>query len=317
MLSFDKRRYSNAHYPSGRAMQVRASFLRWALLLLLLLSCRPVEEPEVYFSPEGGAREAILRRIENAGQRIDVAMYAFTSRELAWALAKARERGVLVRVLLDGEFIQNEYSKDKFLTNRGVEVRVEMSHLTQSGDFQGLMHNKFAIIDEKTAITGSYNWTASAQEQSEENLLIFPESARLARLYTEQFEKLWGRGALSEAKPAEETPAASEGPVLLASDLKGLRNNAGKFARVQGVVYRVGHSERSDTYFLNFGPGRSSFTGVIFKSALERFREEKIDPKNYEGRRIELSGKVIDHPKYGLEIVIEDPDQIELVRAPK
>lgn len=299
-------------------MQIGKRSLKGGLLLvlLLLLSCRPSEEPEVHFSPGGGAQEAILKRIEAARKSIDVAMYAFTSRELAWALVRAKDRGVRVRVFLDGDFIQNEYSKGRFLDNRGVKVRVDMSHLTRSGDFRGLMHNKFAVVDSRTVITGSYNWTASAQERNEENLLIFPQSPRLAEIYSGEFQKLWGRGTPYEAELAKKPPP-QEVVVLQASDLDALRANAGKSVKVQGVVHKVGHSTRSNTYFLNFGPGRSSFTGVIFKSALKEFSEQKIDPKSYESRRVEVTGELIDHPKYGLEIIIEDLGQIRLIGAKK
>lgn len=297
-------------------MQIWRNGLRWiSLPLLTLLCCGPSEEPEVYFSPGGGAQQAILERIEEAAESIDVAMYAFTSRELAWALVRARERGVRVRVLLDGDFVQNEYSKHRFLNNHGVQVRVDMSHLTRSGDFQGLMHHKFAVVDRQVVITGSYNWTASAQERNEENLLIFPRSVTLARPYSAQFEELWRRGTPLEAKLTEKQPLPSEVPILQASDPDALRANAGKSVRVRGIVYRVGHSERSNTYFINFGPGRSSFTGVIFRSAVKKFLEHRIDPRDYEGRKVELAGKLIDHPKYGLEIIVEDPKQVRFIAS--
>lgn len=295
-------------------MQVHRNCHRWLLALIaILLCCRPSEEPKVYFSPGGGAQQAILERIDQARESIDVAMYAFTSRELAWALVRAKERGARVRVLLDGDFIRNEYSKDRFLSRHGVEVRVDMSHLTHSGEFQGLMHHKFAVLDCHVVITGSYNWTASAQERNEENLLVFPGSPALASLFSGEFEELWKRGASYEPELVKKPPAPSEGPILQASDMEALRANAGKSVRVCGIVRRVGHSQRSNTYFLNFGPARSSFTGVIFKSGVRRFLKQKVDPRDYQGRRVEITGQLIDHPKYGLEIIIEDPGQIRLI----
>ena len=83
--------------------------------------------------------------------------------------------------------------------------------------------------------------------------------------------------------------------------------------RFRGRVYRVGHSAKSNTYFLNFGPSRSSFTVVIFASALESFEKQKIRPNGYEGREVELAGEIKDHPKYGVEMILEDPSQIKVL----
>ena len=111
-------------------------------------------------------------------------------------------------------------------------------------------------------------------------------------------------------------PAAarqSELPLLEARDVEKLRGLAGHRARVRGRVYRVGHSAKSDTYFLNFGPSRSAFTGVIFASALPSFEKQGIRPRNYEGKELELTGEIKDHPKYGVEMILEDPSQIKLL----
>lgn len=102
-------------------------------------------------------------------------------------------------------------------------------------------------------------------------------------------------------------------PLLQAREVEKIRGIAGGQARVRGRVYRVGHSAKSHTYFLNFGPSRSSFTAVIFASAVESFEKKRMDPKGYEGKEVELVGEIKDHPKYGLEMVLEDPAQIKVL----
>ncbi len=104
-----------------------------------------------------------------------------------------------------------------------------------------------------------------------------------------------------------------EGPLLEAREVEKIRARAGNQARVRGRVYRVGHSAKSNTYFLNFGPSRSSFTAVIFASALESFEKQKIRPATFEGKEIELTGEIKDHPKYGVEMILEDPSQIKIL----
>lgn len=113
--------------------------------------------------------------------------------------------------------------------------------------------------------------------------------------------------------PLPQAPREAEALLVQARDIAKIKALAGSRARVRGRVYRVGHSAKSNTYFLNFGPSRSSFTGVIFSSSLEAFEKKRLDPKHYEGREVELSGEVKNHPKYGLEMILEDPRQIKVV----
>jgi hypothetical protein len=111
--------------------------------------------------------------------------------------------------------------------------------------------------------------------------------------------------------PEPATPA--DPPLIRARDLDKLKEAAGRHARVRGTVYRVGFSAKSNTHFLNFGPSRSSFTAVIFASAIEAFAKQKLQPKSYEGRDVEVAGVIKDHPQYGLEMILEDPSQIKVL----
>ncbi len=150
----------------------------------------------VYFSPNGGCEDAILEAIAHAKKEIDVAMYAFTSRRLAQALVEAKRHGVRVRVVLDGSFDRdNQYSKGEFLRRNGLPVKLVSPRGAwgRAKEWEGKMHNKFAVIDGSTVITGSYNWTTTAERVNHENLLIFTGAPQVARAYTKEFNLLWGR----------------------------------------------------------------------------------------------------------------------------
>jgi len=56
------------------------------------------------------------------------------------------------------------------------------------------MHQKFAVIDSRIVLTGSYNWTASAENYNHENLLLFRDAGPLAEEYRQQFLRLWEKG---------------------------------------------------------------------------------------------------------------------------
>ena len=150
----------------------------------------------VFFSPRGGCEEAILAQLDGAKDYIHVAMYAFTSRYLAQALVRARERGVEVKVVLDRSFQEeSEYSKGDFLKRKGIPVRLVTPVETRGlRVIKGLMHHKFAVIDGRVVITGSYNWTARAERVNYENLLIFVNAPGVAGAYEREFERLWGDG---------------------------------------------------------------------------------------------------------------------------
>src|SRR5437879_6875466 len=107
-------------------------------------------------------------------------------------------------------------------------------------------------------------------------------------------------------------PVQAELPLLQARDVEKIRALAGKQARIRGRVFRVGHSEKSNTYFLNFGPSREALTAVIFASVTELFEKSKLPPKHFENRDVELTGFVKDDPQYGLEVILEHPKQIKV-----
>ena len=170
-----------------------------SLGFLLLLGFSPPARAEMVvqacFSPQGKCSVHIVREIEQAKKELLVAVYAFTSDDLAAALAQAKKRGVLVQVILDREFdAANSNSKGKFLDAQKIAVRRIAGTKSAAPDKEtGLMHQKFAVIDRKSLLTGSYNWTHSADKINDENLLLFRDAAPLAEEYRMVFLKLWER----------------------------------------------------------------------------------------------------------------------------
>jgi hypothetical protein len=111
--------------------------------------------------------------------------------------------------------------------------------------------------------------------------------------------------------PSKDTTA--ETPIVVAREVEKIRALTGKQARIRGRVFRVGHSPKSNTYFLNFGPSREALTAVIFSSAVELFEKNKQPPRDFENKDVEVVGAIKDHPQYGLEIVVENPKQIKII----
>ena len=148
---------------------------------------------EIAFTPGDDAEGAILKALASARKSIHVQAYLFTSQVLAHALIDARQRGVIVEVLADREMTQKvESSRIPLLAESGIGVWLEGRYASA--------HNKIIVIDPQeasaTVITGSYNFTYSAQARNAENLLILRGNPRVTEAYFDN----WRRHR-SEAQP--------------------------------------------------------------------------------------------------------------------
>ncbi len=165
------------------------------LLVVLLAQVSFSRDIYVYFTPSYEALDAIVDEINASEKSIDIAVYDFTSRPLARALVKAKDRGVKIRIILDrsANGPDNRYTKYPLLKANEVDVRFAAPHI--AWDREGLMHNKFAIIDDKVVVTGSANWTASAFKINDENVLII-KRFDIANVYEKEFDYLWKRSRI-------------------------------------------------------------------------------------------------------------------------
>ena len=136
---------------------------------------------EIYFAPEDNVGDEIIAELEQATTSIDFMAFAFTSRPIAEAMAKRIKSGVTVRGVFESRNASNQYSRDEWLEEKGAKVYLDTNTYT--------MHHKCIIIDNKTVITGSYNFSASADTKNDENVIIL-HSDVLAAVYTDEFEGL-------------------------------------------------------------------------------------------------------------------------------
>lgn len=135
---------------------------------------------EVYFSPGGGATDAVTDAIAKAREYVLVQAYSFTSAPIAGALRKAHQRGVKVLVVLDKSQRSERYTSATFLKNAGIPVWIDSSH--------AIAHNKVMVIDGDLVITGSFNFTKAAEFGNAENLLVIRDR-ELAKVYRSNWER--------------------------------------------------------------------------------------------------------------------------------
>lgn len=145
------------------------------------------ENPEtsggkVYFSPGDECLQAILQLLNQAQSTLHLCVFTISDDRITQAILNARHRGIAIRLLSDNEKLFDEGSDIRQMARAGLSIRIDVT--------RNHMHHKFAITDQKTALTGSYNWTRSAALYNHENILVIEDPAVVAA-YAAQFDKLW------------------------------------------------------------------------------------------------------------------------------
>ena len=132
----------------------------------------------------------LLEALESARREIRVAIYTFTRRNVSRALQEAAERKVKVTVKYDARSMDESPGMTQvigYLRNHGVDcVPVKMS-----GDM-AKMHHKFAVVDGKRVVTGSWNYTVTGTVSNYENVVSI-ESADVAKAFSEEFDRIKDR----------------------------------------------------------------------------------------------------------------------------
>lgn len=141
---------------------------------------------QVLFTPWDDAEGALLKAIGKARRSLHVQAFILTSRNIAKALEEAHRRGVKVEMLADAEqATKNENSLIRRLHDSGIPIRLEVRYASA--------HNKVLLIDaedsDPVVVTGSYNFTYSAQARNAENLVILRGNAPLARAYLDNWRR--------------------------------------------------------------------------------------------------------------------------------
>jgi phosphatidylserine/phosphatidylglycerophosphate/cardiolipin synthase-like enzyme len=139
---------------------------------------------EVYFSPDDGVVQHILEIIRSAQESIYFLAFSFTSNDIGEAIVERTQNGIAVAGVMDnGQIASNQGTEYDSFLQAGLDVR-------QDGNTNGLMHHKVIIIDRQIVITGSYNFTASAEESNDENVVIIFSPA-VAATYLEEFQRVY------------------------------------------------------------------------------------------------------------------------------
>ena len=138
---------------------------------------------DTYFSPDDSAASEIIDLIRSADDSIYFMAFSFTSDPIAAALIERAEQGITVTgVFEESQYHSNRGGEFDNLITAGLDVHLDGNHRN--------MHHKVFIIDEEIVITGSYNFSRSAEERNDENTLMI-YNTDVATQFLEEFNRVF------------------------------------------------------------------------------------------------------------------------------
>ncbi|WP_115022538.1 phosphatidylserine/phosphatidylglycerophosphate/cardiolipin synthase family protein [Synechococcus sp. UW69] len=168
---------------------------------------------DVLFSPhpkrnQGHGLNLLAKQLNKARQRVDMALFVFSAQQLTNVLREQIKQGVEIRLVADPGFANRPFSE--VLDLLGVTLpdhtcKVEANNQPLDQALEGIgtprlargdkLHHKFAVIDNRKVITGSFNWSPSAAHTNDETLLVI-HSHQLAKHFTREMDRLWDTAEL-------------------------------------------------------------------------------------------------------------------------
>ena len=146
---------------------------------------------KVIFTSEDAALEgAIIPIVNSATRTIRFLAFSYTDYPLANAMIQRSQNGVNVAGVFDKTQSGGQGAEIGTLLCAQVPVR-------QDGNPQ-FMHNKTIVVDERYVITGSLNYSTSAETSNDENVIII-DNPDIAKLYMQDFERVWALATEPEA----------------------------------------------------------------------------------------------------------------------
>ena len=181
---------------------------------------------QVYFS---NISKQIINYLDTATSEVVVAMAWFTSGELFDSLLRCLRRNVNVDlILLDNATNFMGCAPDfNLLLEAGGTLRIATLD-------QGFMHHKFCVIDNRIAITGSYNWTYSAENRNIENILV-TDCQETVDLFKAEFKGLISRYSKTNTSPRLTLEEVGKDPNI---DLEMINYEIENISKVKNIPIR-------------------------------------------------------------------------------
>jgi len=141
---------------------------------------------KVLFFPDKGEKhhnlEQFLSYLGSATTTLDICVFTITDDRISNVILQAHKRGVKVRVITDNDTSVAEGSDIQKFREHGISVKMDTSPYH--------MHHKFAAIDKRLLLNGSFNWTRGASTNNCENVMVTNNKDFLIE-FENQFESMW------------------------------------------------------------------------------------------------------------------------------
>jgi phosphatidylserine/phosphatidylglycerophosphate/cardiolipin synthase-like enzyme len=137
---------------------------------------------QILFAAEDEVASQLISLIEGARRKIRFMVFSFTHSKIGSAMLARAKAGVDVRGIVETRGSQTKHSELSRLYCAGLQVR-------QDGN-SGMFHHKVLVIDDKILITGSFNFSHSADDSNDENVVIVTDR-KIASQYTQEFARRW------------------------------------------------------------------------------------------------------------------------------
>ena len=128
----------------------------------------------------GGPDGPLVAAIDSARLSVDVAIYSLSLNSVRDALIRAHKRGVQVRIVMESDNLDR--TDPQILKDAGIPILGDRR--------EGLMHDKFVVIDNSEVWLGSMNFTDSGAYTDNNNLMRI-RSVEMAENYTKEFEEMF------------------------------------------------------------------------------------------------------------------------------
>mgnify|MGYP003332826027 CR=1 FL=1 len=153
------------------------------ILVFFILLSKPLLASELItcFTPGENCTDLIVKQINQAKTSVYVQAYGFTSKPIIDAIAKGKSRGIEIKMILDKTNETKQGDGARYLISKDIKILIDSK--------VAIAHNKVMIIDEKNVITGSFNFTRSAQDRNAENVLIILDDPIIAKKYIANWER--------------------------------------------------------------------------------------------------------------------------------
>lgn len=142
-------------------------------------------------------KNTIVSFISDAKKTLDIAVQELDSEDIAQAIVKAKQKGVKVRLVLEGDYLTEKRARSEPFEaggsnefNRFLHDSILRAKINVHSDYNpSIFHQKFVIKDKESVLTGSTNFTVTGTSKNLNHIVIIKDK-KVAKIYTNEFKEI-------------------------------------------------------------------------------------------------------------------------------